>query len=142
MPPKSKKKEEEPPPEEPAEEAEPEPEGPTEGKGSFVFPDGSKYDGDWVLKDKKKLRHGYGVFIDGEQLYEGEWVEDKMQGEGGFALFGSFSYDLMRDRPIPFLFRSGIRGALILDDCLPSDMLPTGAMERQSLRREGEVYIC
>ena len=49
---------------EPEPEPEPEPEEPQEGASAFTFTDGSKYEGAWVIKEGKKLRHGHGVFID------------------------------------------------------------------------------
>ena len=41
-----------------------------DGKGLFTWPDGRKYEGDY-LNDKK---HGFGIFTfkDG-RVYEGEW---------------------------------------------------------------------
>ena len=41
-----------------------------DGKGVFTWPDGRKYDGEYLL-DKK---HGFGIFTfkDG-RIYEGEW---------------------------------------------------------------------
>ena len=68
---------------EPEPEPEPEPEEPQEGESAFTFTDGSKYEGAWVIKEGKKLRHGHGVFIDGAakgQTYEGEWADDAMAG--------------------------------------------------------------
>jgi len=81
MPPKGKEPEPEP---EPEEETPPEPES---GRGAFNFPDGSKYEGDWISsKDGKQMRHGHGRFADAaeEQIYEGEWADDAMHGRGSF----------------------------------------------------------
>jgi hypothetical protein len=53
------------------------------GKGSFSFPDGSKYEGDYQQgADNIKLRHGKGVFTNGPERYSGEWSGDKMNGQG------------------------------------------------------------
>ena len=48
------------------------------GKISFVFEDGSAYDGEW-LDDK---RHGQGIMTFGESRYEGIWENDKRHGKG------------------------------------------------------------
>ena len=83
---------EEPPPEAEGEEAaEPE-----EGTGAFLFRDGSKYDGAWLVKDGVKRRHGRGVYVDGDaedQVYEGEWADDMMQGRGTFRYASGATYE-------------------------------------------------
>ena len=81
---------------EPEPEPEPEPEEPQEGVSAFTFTDGSKYEGAWVIKEGKKLRHGHGVFIDGAakgQTYEGEWADDAMAGRGAFRYATSAKYE-------------------------------------------------
>mmetsp|Transcript_4608 Transcript_4608/g.10113 ORF Transcript_4608/g.10113 Transcript_4608/m.10113 type:complete len:102 (-) Transcript_4608:640-945(-) len=90
MPPKKK--------EEPIPEPEPEPEVPLEpesGQGTFTFPDGSKYEGDWIRKDGRQIRHGHGRFADAaeEQVYEGEWAEDAMHGRGSFQYSSGAKYE-------------------------------------------------
>uniref|UniRef100_A0A7S2DHM1 MORN repeat-containing protein 5 n=1 Tax=Haptolina brevifila TaxID=156173 RepID=A0A7S2DHM1_9EUKA len=81
-------------------EPEPEPEAPAEpevGEGAFTFADGSKYDGSWIKTEEGGLkRHGRGVFKDGpaeEQTYEGEWVDDMMQGRGTFRYVSGAKYE-------------------------------------------------
>jgi len=83
-------------------EPEPEPEAedekppePESGRGSFTFPDGSKYEGEWMSKEGKQMRHGHGRFVDAaeEQIYEGEWVEDAMHGRGCFRYASSAKYE-------------------------------------------------
>eukprot|EP00906_Rhabdomonas_costata_P029509 RCo041635 len=62
------------------------PEEPSEGTGVFIYEDGSRYEGGWV-KDGVPLvikRKGFGVYIDGNNRYEGQWENDKMKGEGSF----------------------------------------------------------
>ena len=69
---------------------------PESGEGTFAFSDGSKYDGAWLLKEGVKMRHGRGVYIDGaaeEQTYEGEWLEDKMEGRGTFRYASGAKYE-------------------------------------------------
>jgi hypothetical protein len=77
------------------EEAEEPPE-PEEGSGSFVFADGSKYEGSWLKKDGVTFRQGRGVYVDGAsdaQRYEGEWADDMMQGRGTFTYASGAKYE-------------------------------------------------
>ena len=100
---------------EPEPEAEPEVAEPETGSGAFFFPDGSKYgaltrpavrtdaalpasgthsctEGEWLIKDGVKMRHGTGMFVDGMaegQTYEGEWKDDAMSGRGVFRYASS-----------------------------------------------------
>jgi len=60
------------------------------GKSQFIFPDGSKYDGEWLSKDRVKLRHGFGAYENGPEKYEGYWNDDNMEGEGMY-IFSSGS---------------------------------------------------
>jgi hypothetical protein len=51
-----------------------------EGKGTYHFNGGARYDGDW----KRGKMSGWGklTFGDGSLAYEGEWIEDKFHGYG------------------------------------------------------------
>ena len=65
-----------------------------EKTGTFVFPDGSKYDGGWILNDEGlRVRHGYGVYVEGPEKYEGEWNEDSMDGAGKFFFASGAMYE-------------------------------------------------
>eukprot|EP00967_Tisochrysis_lutea_P006531 scaffold7748_cov33-Tisochrysis_lutea.AAC.1 len=69
---------------------------PQEGKGAFLLPDGSKYDGDWIIVDGVRQRHGHGLYIDGivkGQSYQGEWQNDKMHGRGVFRYASGAKYE-------------------------------------------------
>merc|ERR1740133_471549 len=88
------------PPPEPEPEPEPEaPPEPEEGEGIFYFPDNSKYEGLWLMKDGVKMRHGKGMFVEGvpegsaPQSYEGEWREDAMHGHGTYTFPDGSSYE-------------------------------------------------
>ncbi|KAA6336026.1 MAG: hypothetical protein EZS28_052912, partial [Streblomastix strix] len=61
--------------------------------GVFVFPNGSTYDG-FVLNfpEKGLMRQGKGTFVDGPVRYDGDWVEDAMEGEGTFVWTGGAKY--------------------------------------------------
>ena len=50
-----------------------------EGKGTYNWPSGGKYEGDW--KDGKKEGKGTWTYADGGK-YEGYWKNDKKDGKG------------------------------------------------------------
>lgn len=52
-----------------------------QGKGTFTWPDGRKYVGEYI-EDRKE---GFGIFTfkDG-RIYEGEWLNGKQHGRGLF----------------------------------------------------------
>lgn len=54
-------------------------------------------DGAWLKTDGITKRHGRGVYVDGaseEQKYEGEWVDDQMQGRGTFTYASGAKYEV------------------------------------------------
>lgn len=54
-----------------------------EDVGVYHFPDGSKYDGQVNKKEGGAVkRHGYGLYFDVGTVYDGQWVDDEMHGEG------------------------------------------------------------
>eukprot|EP00877_Chromochloris_zofingiensis_P008805 jgi/Chrzof1/4178/Cz14g01260.t1 len=88
--------------------------------GKFHYKDGSTYEGDWKMlglptppaepvkkgakkKDEelpavpaeppRRVRHGKGIFKSGAYTYEGEWVEDHMQGHGKFTYASGALYE-------------------------------------------------
>lgn len=66
----------------------------TTGKGSFVFNEEFKYDGEWIedIKIGKKMRHGFGKYITGPETYEGNWDFDLMHGQGKFTFSSGAIY--------------------------------------------------
>ena len=48
------------------------------GRGVYIFPNGNRYDGEWLAD----VKEGYGVltYVNGER-YEGYWLDDKAHGE-------------------------------------------------------------
>lgn len=51
--------------------------------GVYVFPDGATYDGQlWKRDHCAPVRHGNGVFTDVGCVYDGQWRDDVMSGEG------------------------------------------------------------
>ena len=60
-------------------------------KGSFVFVDGSKYDGEYTnTAEGDRVRDGFGVHVTGPESFEGNWVNDSMK-EGKYV-FASGAY--------------------------------------------------
>ncbi|RMX43099.1 hypothetical protein pdam_00006841 [Pocillopora damicornis] len=51
--------------------------------GVYMFPNGDKYDGEYIQADEGLLRQGYGTHttVDGLSYY-GNWSGDKMNGQG------------------------------------------------------------
>ena len=77
--------------------------------GVFYNADGSKYDGQYSKKQSADgnsivKRHGFGVFTDGGTVYDGQWVDDAMHGEGtitfdtGASYSGMFFQDVFNGR--------------------------------------------
>eukprot|EP00445_Apocalathium_hangoei_P068132 CAMPEP_0204142022 /NCGR_PEP_ID=MMETSP0361-20130328/19775_1 /ASSEMBLY_ACC=CAM_ASM_000343 /TAXON_ID=268821 /ORGANISM="Scrippsiella Hangoei, Strain SHTV-5" /LENGTH=389 /DNA_ID=CAMNT_0051095843 /DNA_START=56 /DNA_END=1225 /DNA_ORIENTATION=+ len=50
------------------------------GNGTERWPDGAKYEGQYV----NGCKHGRGIFTDGPVQYMGEFLEDKMHGQGSY----------------------------------------------------------
>ncbi|RYH19681.1 hypothetical protein EON65_25695 [archaeon] len=68
------------------------------GSGSFLLPDNSTYEGEYLETDGRKIRQGQGKMSFGPELYEGGWENDSLSGEGeyrfssGARYQGSFLY--------------------------------------------------
>ena len=62
-----------------------EPEVPPHGSGDFLMSDGSKYSGEWKEINGQKVRDGMGTMTSGPETYKGQWVGDKMNGEGVYS---------------------------------------------------------
>eukprot|EP00758_Cryptobia_borreli_P007841 Tbor_TRINITY_DN5334_c1_g5::TRINITY_DN5334_c1_g5_i1::g.4596::m.4596 len=68
--------------------------------GVYIFPDGSRYDGQIIVRDNSSpKRHGNGVYTDAGSVYDGQWEDDVMCGEGqitystGASFTGNFNYN-------------------------------------------------
>lgn len=61
----------------------PEDTGPTILSGTYVFPNGDRYEGEYIQTDGGIVRYGKGkqTTTDGT-VYDGEWCDDKMTGKG------------------------------------------------------------
>lgn len=88
---------------EPVAEPEPQeevPQVPQEGNGKFEYINGTSYEGDWKLFDGVKKKHGHGRIVHGNshadshgnEVYEGEWVEDLMHGTGTYTFTSGATY--------------------------------------------------
>jgi hypothetical protein len=42
----------------------------------------ARYDGEWVIVDGARVRQGRGVYVEGSQKYEGQFVKDVFHGTG------------------------------------------------------------
>jgi len=76
-----------------------EPEVPQSGHGTFEYKDTTLYVGQWKLVNGNKLKHGHGKIVypggrnnRGEEQYEGDWHEDKMQGHGRYQFTSGAVY--------------------------------------------------
>eukprot|EP00032_Breviata_anathema_P001084 JZ551567.1.p1 GENE.JZ551567.1~~JZ551567.1.p1 ORF type:complete len:185 (+),score=1.11 JZ551567.1:27-581(+) len=54
----------------------------SEGSGTFYYDANVKYVGEWKRKEGVVVREGKGTHIDNDRVYEGEFVNDRMQGFG------------------------------------------------------------
>lgn len=56
----------------------------TNGKGTYIWADGSKYVGEW----KNSKRHGFGkYYYTSGSIYEGNWSDDKKNGTGVLYIY-------------------------------------------------------
>ncbi|XP_068705991.1 radial spoke head 1 homolog [Montipora foliosa] len=57
--------------------------GPVVLRGVYIFPNGDKYDGEYIQIEEGLQRQGYGVHTTSDGLsYHGNWDGDKMNGQG------------------------------------------------------------
>jgi hypothetical protein len=66
--------------------------------GIFMFPDNSKYEGDYQenVSDGTKMRHGNGTITwnyGPVEKYDGQWFQDKMNGSGSYSFASGAQYD-------------------------------------------------
>ena len=54
------------------------------GKCLFYFSDDITYDGEWILNEEtmQKQKHGFGIYKDGNNIYEGTFENDMIHGKG------------------------------------------------------------
>ncbi|KAF0699604.1 Aste57867_9855 [Aphanomyces stellatus] len=64
-----------------------------QGTGTFHFPDGSVYEGDYQSFNQVVMRHGVGTFVHGPETYSGTWVKDQMEGKGTYQFASGASFD-------------------------------------------------
>jgi len=66
---------------------------PKNGTGKFKFANKAVYEGEWQLFDGVKTRHGQGVFTQCGEVCEGQWVKDKISGEGKYIFNSGATYE-------------------------------------------------
>lgn len=61
----------------------------------FIFPDLSRYDGEYREQDGVITRHGTGIYTDKATgcVYMGQWETDKHQGKGKMTFANGANYD-------------------------------------------------
>lgn len=69
------------------------PPSPQTGVGSFQFPNGSIYHGEWHFFDGKKFRHGLGSLTHCGESYTGNWVRDIIEGQGKYTFGNGAVYE-------------------------------------------------
>lgn len=59
------------------------------GKGTYIFPNGNRYEGEWM----DDMKSGYGIlfYVNGEK-YEGFWELDKAHGKGTLTYINGTKY--------------------------------------------------
>ena len=75
------------------------------GRGSFFYPDGSKYEGDW----NENIREGHGVYTyANNDAYEGEWKNHRKHGRGtySYSIARTATAELHRSQPRRYVFAS------------------------------------
>lgn len=63
-----------------------------QGSGSFLLPDNSSYEGEYLETDGKKVRHGQGKMSFGPEHYDGGWENDCMSGQGDYQFSSGARY--------------------------------------------------
>lgn len=61
--------------------------------GTFVFPDGSKYIGDYLETDGVRVRDGHGTLQNGPETFVGSWVNDQIHGKGKYTFANGELYE-------------------------------------------------
>lgn len=62
------------------------------GHGEFLLTDNSRYVGEWIVNNGIKYRNGTGVLHMGPEVYDGEWLNDAMQGVGEYKFSTGAKY--------------------------------------------------
>jgi hypothetical protein len=62
-------------------------------------------DGSWKLKDGFRIREGQGIYVEGPEKYEGQWVDDMMEGAGKYYFASGATYEVFAALHSPFVDR-------------------------------------
>ncbi|KAG2378295.1 hypothetical protein C9374_008438 [Naegleria lovaniensis] len=65
------------------------------GKCLFYFNDDITYDGEWILNEEtmQKQKHGFGIYKDGTNTYEGNFENDIINGKGKMTWANGAQYE-------------------------------------------------
>ncbi|EFC46566.1 MORN domain-containing protein [Naegleria gruberi] len=65
------------------------------GKALFYYNDDIIYDGEWMLNEEtnQKQKHGFGIYKDGSNVYEGHFENDLMHGKGKMSWANGSQYE-------------------------------------------------
>ncbi len=75
---------------------------PKSGNSRFEFPNGAVYEGEWVVQwvagpagnsVPKKVRQGKGMYIHNGEVYEGDFVQDRIEGVGKYRFASGNVYE-------------------------------------------------
>ena len=66
---------------------------PIRGNGTFAFPDGSIYVGDYLENLSVRTRDGEGTFTFGPESYVGSWLNDVYHGKGKYKFASGSVYE-------------------------------------------------
>jgi radial spoke head protein 1 len=80
------------------------------GRGTFFYPDGSKYEGDW----NDNVRDGHGIYTyPNSDTYEGEWKNHVRQGKGIYTYAATSTLTTSMTSIVMFRCRSIIEAQYI-----------------------------
>ncbi|KAL0491351.1 radial spoke head 1 [Acrasis kona] len=65
----------------------------TKGTGIFMYSEDIRYDGEWMLVDNVKVKHGIGTYAEGQNIYEGSFENDLVHGKGKMTFQSGAQYE-------------------------------------------------
>jgi hypothetical protein len=65
----------------------------TNGIGAFLFSENCQYSGEWNIIEGIKKKHGKGKYTEGNNVYEGDFDNDEMHGQGKMTFASKAVYE-------------------------------------------------